>query len=81
MSSPPLKFFSKNENQKRLKKISYNFSNFGQILLELPENENEKVPLTKGSASPPKKEVIFRITSLILIKFYIVLAIFSNLFV
>ena len=29
------------------------FSNFGQIRLEPPENENQKVPLAKEGASPP----------------------------
>ena len=34
-----------------MKKI-IKFSNFGQIRLEAPENENQKVPLAKGGASP-----------------------------
>ena len=29
------------------------FLNFCQIRLETPENENQKVPLAKGGASPP----------------------------
>ena len=36
----------------RRKKI-INFLNFCQIRLEPPQNENQKVPLAKGGASPP----------------------------